>query len=102
LFTQRKVKPGFAMTGEITLRGKVLPVGGVKEKMLAARRAKITTIILSKENERDINEIEEQYRKGILFIFVDKMDEVIQHALCNEKVENSINIEVMESPRISN
>lgn len=102
LFTQRKVKPGFAMTGEITLRGKVLPVGGVKEKMLAARRAKITTIILSKENERDINEIEEQYRKGILFIFVDKMDEVIQHALCNEKVENSINIDVMESPKISN
>ncbi|MEI6348135.1 MAG: endopeptidase La [Bacteroidota bacterium] len=102
LFTQRKVKPGFAMTGEITLRGKVLPVGGVKEKMLAARRAKITTIILSKENERDINEIEEQYRKGILFIFVDKMDEVIQHALCNDKVENSINIEVMENPKINN
>lgn len=92
LFTQRKVKPSIAMTGEITLRGKVLPVGGVKEKMLAARRAKITTIILSKENERDINEIEEQYRKDISFIFVENMGEVIQHALCDELVDKAIDL----------
>jgi ATP-dependent Lon protease len=92
LFTQRKVNPSIAMTGEITLRGKVLPVGGVKEKMLAARRAKITTIILSKDNERDINEIEEQYRKDISFIFVENMEEVIQHALSDELVEKAIDL----------
>jgi ATP-dependent Lon protease len=92
LFTQRKVNPSIAMTGEITLRGKVLPVGGVKEKMLAARRANINTIILSADNKRDIEEIEEQYRKDISFIFVENMGEVIQHALSTELVEKAIDI----------
>ncbi len=92
LFTQRKVHNAIAMTGEITLRGKVLPVGGVKEKMLAARRAKINTIILSKDNQRDIEEIEEIYRKDISFIFVENMNDVIKNALMEELVNNPINI----------
>ncbi len=94
LFTQRKVKSSLAMTGEITLRGKVLPVGGVKEKILAARRAKIHTIILSKENQRDIDEVEEQYRKDFSFIFVDNMSEVIKNALTNEMVDDPIELDV--------
>jgi len=92
LFTQRKVNPALAMTGEITLRGKVLPVGGVKEKILAARRAKITTLILSNDNKRDIDEIEAQYRKDISFIFVENMSEVIHYALSKELVEKSIDL----------
>ncbi len=89
-FTQRKVKAKVAMTGEITLRGKVLPVGGIKEKILAAKRAKIKEIILSKENKRDIEDISKDYLKGLTFIYVDTMLEVTDHALMNRKVENPV------------
>jgi ATP-dependent Lon protease len=91
-FTQRKVKARLAMTGEITLRGKVLPVGGIKEKILAAKRAKINQIILSKENLKDISEIKEDYIKGVNFHYVDNMMEVIDLALLTEKVKNPVNI----------
>lgn len=80
-FTGRKVRPKLAMTGEITLRGKVLPVGGIKEKVLAAKRAHINTIILSKENERHVKEIESEYIEGLNFIFVKDMWEVLDNAL---------------------
>ncbi len=86
-FTHRKVKPLLAMTGEITLRGKVLPVGGIKEKILAAKRAKIKTILLSRENENDIAEIPEKYIKGLQFVYVDNMLEVLDFALLEEKSE---------------
>lgn len=79
--TGKKVKTHLAMTGEITLRGKVLPVGGIKEKILAAKRAGIKTVILCKENEKHILEIEQQYLKGMKFVYVDKMTEVLQEAL---------------------
>ena len=88
LFTQRKVKKSIAMTGEITLRGKVLPVGGIKEKILAAKRAHIKEIILCEENRRDINEIKEEYLKGMTFHFVKEMKEVIDLAILKEKVAN--------------
>ena len=88
LFTQRKVRKSLAMTGEITLRGKVLPVGGIKEKILAAKRARIKEIILCAENERDINEIKADYLKGLKFHYVTDMSEVIDIALTNEKVKN--------------
>jgi len=91
-FTQRKVRGKMAMTGEITLRGKVTPVGGVKEKILAAKRAKITDILLSKENEKDILEIEDSYIKGVNFHYVDNMTEVLKFALLNEKVKNPLKI----------
>ncbi|MEM6722796.1 MAG: endopeptidase La, partial [Bacteroidota bacterium] len=80
-FTNRPVKPYLAMTGEITLRGKVLPVGGIKEKILAAKRAGIKEIILCKDNEKDIKEIKAEYLEGLAFIYVSKMQEVLQHAL---------------------
>ena len=83
VLTGRKVKPSIAMTGEITLRGKVLPVGGIKEKILAARRANITDIILCEENRRDIEEIKPDYLKGMQFHYVKKMEEVIPLALEN-------------------
>ena len=89
LFTQKKVKKSIAMTGEITLRGKVLPVGGIKEKILAAKRARIKELILCKENERDINEIKEEYLKGLTFHYVNDMSEVIDIAITNEKVKNA-------------
>jgi len=89
-FTKRKVKPALAMTGEITLRGKVLPVGGIKEKILAAKRGKITQIILSKENKRDFIEIKEDYIKGIQFHFVTNMIEVIGMALEEKKSAKDI------------
>lgn len=82
-----KVVPKVAMTGEITLRGKVLPVGGIKEKMLAAKRAGISTIILSKENEKDVKEIPAKYVEGLEFKFVGDIDEVLQLALTNETVQ---------------
>src|SRR5690606_5046691 len=88
LFTQRKVKKNLAMTGEITLRGKVLPVGGIKEKILAAKRAHVKEIILCEENKRDIEEIKEEYVKGLTFHYVKDMFEVIQIAVLNEKVKN--------------
>ncbi len=92
-FTQRKVKAKMAMTGEITLRGKVLPVGGVKEKILAAKRAQIKEIILSKENRRDIEDIKDDYRKGLTFTYVDTMMDVLDHALLKVKVDAPQNIE---------
>lgn len=85
-FTQRKVKKYLAMTGEITLRGKVLPVGGIKEKILAAKRAGIKEIILCRRNEKDIQEINERYLKGLKFYFVEEMNEVLEIALLKEKV----------------
>tara|TARA_R110002072_G_scaffold20671_17_gene74671 strand:+ start:1674 stop:4148 length:2475 start_codon:yes stop_codon:yes gene_type:complete len=89
VFTQRKVKNKLAMTGEITLRGKVLPVGGIKEKILAAKRANIKEIILCKENEKDIAEIKESYLKGLIFYYVSDMSEVIDIALTKQKVKNA-------------
>ena len=88
LYTQKKIKSKIAMTGEITLRGKVLPVGGIKEKILAAKRAKIKEIILSIQNERDINEIKKEYLKGLKFHYVSEMSEVIDIAVTNQKVKN--------------
>jgi ATP-dependent Lon protease len=88
-FTQKKVKKYLAMTGEITLRGAVLPVGGIKEKILAARRANIKEIILSRKNEKDILDIKPSYLKGLAFHYVDRMDEVIKIALTNVKVTNA-------------
>jgi ATP-dependent Lon protease len=93
LFTQRKVKKNLAMTGEITLRGDVLPVGGIKEKILAAKRAGIKEIILSSKNKQDINEINPDYLKGIEIHYVNKMNEVLNLALLEEKVTNPKNIE---------
>jgi ATP-dependent Lon protease len=81
VFTQRRAHSNIAMTGEITLRGRVLPVGGIKEKILAAKRAGIDTIILSGENRKDIMEVEEAYRSGLSFIYVGEMKEVLEHAL---------------------
>jgi ATP-dependent Lon protease len=88
LFSQRKIKKSLAMTGEITLRGKVLPVGGIKEKILAAKRARIKEIILCEENRRDIDEIKAEYVKGLTFHYVREMKDVIELALTNEKVNN--------------
>ena len=89
LFTQRKVKKSLAMTGEITLRGKVLPVGGIKEKILAAKRARIKEIILCEENRRDIQEIKQDYLKGLTFHFVKDMKEVTDKAITSQKVKNA-------------
>ena len=89
LFTQRKVKKSLAMTGEITLRGKVLPVGGIKEKILAAKRAKIKEIILSAENRKDVTEIKEEYLKGLTFHYVNDMSEVIELAITDQKVKGA-------------
>ena len=88
LFTQKRVKKSLAMTGEITLRGKVLPVGGIKEKILAAKRARIKEIILCEENKKDIQEIKEEYLKGLTFHYVSDMYEVIDIALTDRKVKN--------------
>jgi len=88
-YTQRKIKNKLAMTGEITLRGKVLPVGGIKEKILAAKRANIKEIILCKDNEKDILEIKESYLKGLTFHYVTEMKQVIALALTKQKVSNA-------------
>lgn len=90
IYTQRKVKSRLAMTGEITLRGKVMPVGGLKEKILAAKRAGIKDIILCKNNKRDIEEIDAEYIKGVQFHFVDKVEEVLEIALMKTKVEDAM------------
>jgi ATP-dependent Lon protease len=95
-FTQRKIKPHLAMTGEITLRGRVLAVGGIKEKILAAKRANIKEIILCKSNQKDILEIKEDYIKDLNFHYVINMYEVIELALLNEKVKNPIDLTVKE------
>lgn len=89
-FTQRKIKDKVAMTGEITLRGKVLPVGGIKEKILAAKRANIKHIILSEDNKFDVEKIDQQYLAGLHFEYVKTADEVLNYALLNQKVKNPI------------
>ena len=94
--TQRKVRKNIAMTGEITLRGKVLPVGGIKEKILAAKRAGITDIMLCEANEKDINEIPEIYRKGVNFHYVKDVQDVWAYALTDEKVKDAIDLTIAE------
>jgi ATP-dependent Lon protease len=98
IFTQRKVKSHLAMTGEITLRGKVLPVGGIKEKILAAKRSGIREIILSAKNKRDILEIEKRYIKGLTFHYVNTVDEVLKLALLKEKIKNPLQF-VLQDPK---
>lgn len=92
LFKQKRVKRHLAMTGEITLRGKVLPVGGIKEKILAAKRAGIKEIILCKENEKDILEIKEEYLVGLSFHYVSEMEEVIKIAITDKDAKNKKNL----------
>ena len=88
-FTQRKVKKYLAMTGEITLRGKVLPVGGIKEKILAAKRANIKEITLSEENRKDVEDIKEIYISGLKFHYVNTIMDVLELALLKQKVSNA-------------
>jgi len=88
------------MTGEITLRGKVLPVGGITEKILAAKRAKVTDIILSVENKKDIEEIKADYVKGLHFHYVSDMLEVLSLALDKDKVKNALNLTVATENRV--
>ena len=90
IYTQRKVKANLAMTGEITLRGKVLPVGGIKEKILAAKRSGIKEIVLSVKNKRDIDEVEKHYLKGLIFHYVESIDEVLKVALLKDKVKEQM------------
>ncbi|NJN26589.1 MAG: endopeptidase La, partial [Cyclobacteriaceae bacterium] len=97
VYTQRKVKAKLAMTGEITLRGKVLPVGGIKEKILAAKRAGIKEIVLCSKNKKDIDEIDKRYLSSLKIHFVDTVDEVISHALLNEKVKNPMIFDLKQS-----
>ena len=92
--TQRKVRKNTAMTGEITLRGKVLPVGGIKEKILAAKRAGITDIVMCQANQKDIEEIPEQYRKGVEFHYVENVADVWKFALTDEKVEHPVDFTI--------
>jgi ATP-dependent Lon protease len=87
------------MTGEITLRGKVLPVGGIKEKILAAKRAGITDIVMCKENEKDINEIPEKYLKGVQFHYVENIQEVWDFALTDEIVNNPVDLTIVEEEK---
>jgi ATP-dependent Lon protease len=94
LFTQRKVKSQLAMTGEITLRGKVLPIGGVKEKILAAKRAGITEILLPESNRKDVDDIAKQYTKGLKFKFVSDMMSVVKHSILKDKVEHPLDLTV--------
>jgi ATP-dependent Lon protease len=96
IYTQRKVRSKLAMTGEITLRGKVLPVGGIKEKILAAKRSGIKDIILSQKNLKDIEEIEKQYIKGLSFHFVNTVDEVLKLALLKDRVKNPMHFRLQE------
>jgi len=98
-FTQRKVKPNLAMTGEITLRGRVLAVGGIKEKILAAKRANIKEIILCKSNQKDILEIKEDYIKDLKFHYITDMREVITLALLDEKVSDPLDFTVKEDEK---
>jgi ATP-dependent Lon protease len=93
-FTQRKVKDGIAMTGEITLRGKVLPVGGIREKILAAKRANIKEILLSAQNQKDIEDIKPEYVKGLKFHYVETIDQVLEIALLKETITNPMKFEV--------
>jgi len=100
-FTQRKVKSNLAMTGEITLRGKVLPVGGIKEKILAAKRANIKDIILCKSNRKDILEIKESYIKDLNFHYVTEMKEVIELALMKDKVKDPQDLSIKVKPALN-
>ena len=97
--TQRKVRKNTAMTGEITLRGKVLPVGGIKEKILAAKRAGITDIVICKDNRKDIEEIPEKYLKGVSFHYVEDVADVWEFALTDEKVKHPINFTIPENDK---
>ena len=97
IYTQRRVKAKLAMTGEITLRGKVLPVGGIKEKILAAKRGGIKEIIMSIRNRRDVEEIEKQYIKGLQFHYVETVDEVLHMALLKEKVKDPMELVLTEN-----
>ncbi len=99
LYTQRKVRPNLAMTGEITLRGKVLPVGGIREKILAAKRAGISDIILCKENRKDIDEIKTDYLKGLTFHYVSDVKEVIDLALMEQKVDHPKNFTIPDEKK---
>lgn len=99
LMTQRKVKDRLAMTGEITLRGKVLPVGGIKEKILAAKRAGIKEIIMCRANKKDIDDIKPSYISDLTFHFVDQMNEVLDHALLKEKVKEAKTWTVIEEKK---
>lgn len=94
--TQRKVRRNTAMTGEITLRGKVLPVGGIKEKILAAKRAGITDILMCQDNRKDVEEIPEVYRKGVTFHYVENVQDVWDFALLNQKVDNALTFDIDE------
>lgn len=96
LFTQRKVKSKLAMTGEITLRGVVLPVGGIKEKILAARRANISEVILCEDNRKDVEEINQDYLAGMTFHYVQQMKDVLKLALTKNLVSNPVKVEVPE------
>ena len=89
LFTQKRVKKSIAMTGEITLRGKVLPVGGIKEKILAAKRANIKEIIMCHENKQDVDEIKPEYIEGLTFHYVKEMSDVLKYALTDQNVKNA-------------
>lgn len=92
--TQRKVRDKIAMTGEITLRGKVLPVGGIKEKILAAKRAGINTIIICEDNRKDIDEIPQMYLEGVKFEYVENVSDVLRIALLKDKVDNAIEFKI--------
>ncbi len=97
--TQRKVRKNTAMTGEITLRGKVLPVGGIKEKILAAKRAGITDIVMCQENEKDILEIPDMYLKGVTFHYVENVQDVWQFALTNQIVDHPLDFTIPEEEK---
>lgn len=97
--TQRRVRDHIAMTGEITLRGKVLPVGGIKEKILAAKRAGITDILISEENRKDIEEINTRYVEGLKFHFVEDVQDVLRFALLEEKVAHAIELSIDENEK---
>ena len=97
--TQRKVRKNTAMTGEITLRGKVLPVGGIKEKILAAKRAGITDIVMCRENEKDILEIPDMYLKGVTFHYVENVQDVWNFALTDEIVKNPLDFTIQEDEK---
>ncbi|MDX5443688.1 MAG: endopeptidase La [Hymenobacteraceae bacterium] len=99
VFTQRKVRPHLAMTGEITLRGKVLPVGGIKEKILAAKRSGITDVILSEKNRKDVNEIAARYIKDLNIHYVDRVDEVVEIALLKETVKKPLDLTVKDETK---
>jgi ATP-dependent Lon protease len=99
ILTQRKVRNNLAMTGEITLRGKVLPVGGIKEKILAAKRAGITDIVICNDNRKDIEEIPQMYLTGLHFHYVETIADVLKFALLDEKVKNAVEFKMEEEKK---